>query len=125
MTPTRTPVTASARGVEVSDVLVTDTIDAQTGEPGAARDVFTAGTAVHVWIEFTYDGGSDDGLIVSWFRGDERVSSSTFRLPQPTAHVVATLGAGETAAPGDYRVEVTVGLPADADELVTLPFEVN
>ena len=105
--------------------MLTDRIDAQTGEPGAASEVFDGGSAVHAWIEFIYEGDSDDVLIVSWLRGEELVASSSFRLPQPTLHVNATLAAAETAEPGDYRVEISVGLPTDADLVVTLPFAIR
>ena len=108
-------------GVQLTSV--EDGIDPTTGLPTTELERVTAGDGARLWVQFTYTGDQpgQDALVVRWYREDEEIFQSSWRLPQPVENHNVALGASYTEQPGSYRAEVLL----DEQVLHTTTFEVE
>ncbi|MDP9021443.1 MAG: hypothetical protein M3N57_01835 [Actinomycetota bacterium] len=102
---------ASADGIVLRDLVVTDALDPRTGQPAAPRDRFEVGERVVVWVDVAYDRSRPgrDVLRFVFTRTDADVSelfTSTVRMPQPLGVATAGLSSAYTQQPGRYQVTV-------------------
>ncbi len=115
------PATAPAIApVDITELRLTDTVDAVTGEPGSSTSVFTVGDPVQLWLSFEA-GDQAVPLTAAWFRGDNRVAKLTAPLPDSVSQMVFPLPQVAADRPGAYRVEVRSG----GDVLAAESFEVT
>ena len=105
---------------DITDVRLTSSIDAETGEPGSATSVFAIGEPVQLWLSFE---AADEAvpLTATWFRGDKKVGRLTAPLPETVSQMVFPLPQLAADRPGLYRVEVR----ARGDVLAAETFEVT
>ncbi|MBW3577527.1 MAG: hypothetical protein KY462_07280 [Actinobacteria bacterium] len=102
---------ASADGIVLRRLVVTDALDPRTGQPAAPRDRFEIGERVVVWVDVDYDRSRPgrDVLRFVFTRTDADVDelfTSTVRMPQPLGTAAAGLSAAYTQQPGRYQVTV-------------------
>jgi hypothetical protein len=109
-----------AQPLLITDVRLTDAVDAATGEPGLSTFTFGTGEPVHLWLSF--EAGDQTGpLTAVWFRGHNKVARLTAPLPGTASQMVFPLPEVAVDRPGAYRVEVR----SNGDVLAAESFEVT
>jgi hypothetical protein len=111
---------AAVTPLDITEVRLTDSVDAATGEPGSSTDSFTVGEAVQLWLSFEA-GDEAVPLTAVWFRGDQQVARLTAPLPEASSQMVFPLPQLAADRPGLYRVEVR----SRGDVLAAESFEVT
>jgi hypothetical protein len=114
------PALPAIEPLEITDVRLTDAVDAATGEPSNATHTFGIGEPVHLWLSFE-TGEATGSLTAVWFRGDKRVARLSAPLPGAASQMVFPLPEVAADQPGPYRVEVRSG----GDVLAAESFEVT
>ncbi|MFN2590238.1 MAG: hypothetical protein ABR518_05670, partial [Actinomycetota bacterium] len=104
----------------VTDVRLTDAVDAATGAPSAASKVFRIGEPVHLWLSFEA-GDATGSLTAVWFRDDRKIARLQAPLPDAASQMVFPLPEIAADQPGSYRVEVR----SSGDVVVAETFEVT
>ena len=106
--------------LHVTDLRLTDAVDAATGEPARQLTAFDIGEPVHLWLSF--DAGDHTGpLTAVWFRGHSKIARVQAPLPDAASQMVFPLPEVAVDRPGWYRVEVR----SDRDVLAAESFEVT
>jgi hypothetical protein len=91
--------------LQITDLRLTDAVDAATGEPASSTHTFGIDEPVHLWLSF--DAGDATGSLTAvWFRGSNRVARLKAPLPDVTSQMVFPLPEVAVDRPGSYRVEV-------------------
>lgn len=111
---------AFATPINITDLRLTGTVDAVTGEPGSTTNAFGIGEPVHLWLSFEA-GEQSAALTAVWFRDDSKVARMTAPLPEAASQMVFPLPQVAVDRPGFYRVEVR----SHGDVLVAESFEVT
>ena len=106
--------------LQITDLRLTDTVDAATGEPAGSTHAFGMGEPVHLWLSFEA-GDATGSLTAVWFRGDKRVARLKAPLPGAASQMVFPLPEVAVDQPGSYRVEVR----SSGDVLAAETFEVT
>jgi hypothetical protein len=106
--------------VRVTDIRLTDRVDAVTGDPGAALGAFAADDTVRLWFSFEAWDLSRP-LTVVWLRQEKSVARLTAPLPGAASQMVFPLPDLAAERAGLYRVEVR----SDGDVLAAETFEVT
>jgi hypothetical protein len=94
-----------AQPLVITDVQLTDAVDAVTGEPMNPTNTFGVGEPVHLWLSLEA-GDATGSLTAVWFRGDKKVARLTAPLPDAALQMVFPLPELSVDRPGSYRVEV-------------------
>jgi len=115
-----TPAPATLEPLQITDLRLTDSVDAATGDPANATHTFGMGEPVHLWLSFEA-GDATGSLTAIWFRGDKRVARLTAPLPGAASQMVFPLPEVAVDQPGSYRVEVR----SSSDVLAAESFEVT
>lgn len=106
--------------LDITEVRLTDTVDAVTGEPGSSTDLFSVGEPVQLW--FSFEAGDEAVPVTAvWFRDDQQVARLTAPLPDASSQMVFPLPQLAADRPGLYRVEVR----SRGDVLAAESFEVT
>ncbi|MGH2711096.1 MAG: hypothetical protein ACRDH9_07835 [Actinomycetota bacterium] len=104
----------------ITDLRLTDSVDAATGEPGSSLSTFGVAEPVHLWLSF--DAGDAAGSLTAvWFRGDQRIARLKAPLPDVASQMVFPLPQVAVDQPGSYRVEVR----SNRDVVAAETFEVT
>jgi len=114
------PALAASEPLEITDVRLTDSVDAATGQPGGSAHTFAMGEPVHLWLSFEA-GDATGSLTAVWFRDDKKVARLTAPLPGAASQMVFPLPEVAVDQPGSYRVE----LRSSSDVLAAESFEVT
>jgi hypothetical protein len=89
----------------ITDLRLTSSVDATTGEPGSTTHTFGVSEPVHLWLSF--EAGDVTGALTAvWFRGDHRIARLKAPLPDVASQMVFPLPEVAVDQPGSYRVEV-------------------
>ena len=105
---------------EITDLRLTDAVDAATGEPAGSTHTFGMGEPVHLWLSFEV-GDASGPLTAVWFRGDRKVARLEAPLPGAASQMVFPLPEVAADQPGSYRVEVR----SSGDVVAAESFEVT
>jgi hypothetical protein len=106
--------------LQITELRLTDAVDAATGEPGRSSRTFSIGDPVRLWLSFEAADGSES-LTAVWFRGERKVAKLEAPLPGAASQMVFPLPEVAADQAGFYRVEVR----SHGDVLVSEPFEVT
>ena len=106
--------------LQITDVRLTDAVDAATGEPAGSTHTFGMGEPVNLWLSFEA-GDATGSLTAVWFRGDRKVARLQAPLPGAASQMVFPLPEVAMDQPGSYRVEVR----SSSDVLAAESFEVT
>jgi hypothetical protein len=115
-----TPALAAPEPLEITDIRLTDAVDAATGQPAGSTHTFGMGEPVHLWLSFEA-GDATGSLTAVWFRDEKRVARLTAPLPGAASQMVFPLPEVAVDQPGSYRVEVR----SSSDVLAAESFEVT
>lgn len=115
-----TPALAAPEPLEITELRLTDAVNAATGEPSNPAHTFGMGEPVNLWLQFEA-GDATGSLTAVWFRGDKRVARLTAPLPDAASQMVFPLPEVAVDQPGSYRVEVR----SSSDVLAAESFEVT
>lgn len=110
----------AARPLLITDLRLTDAVDAATGEPASSIHTFGIGEPVHLWLSFEA-GDATAPLTAVWFRGESRIARLKAPLPDAASQMVFPLPQVAVDRPGSYRVEVR----SHRDVLAAESFEVT
>lgn len=110
----------AAQPLLITDLRLTDAVDAATGEPASSIHTFGIGEPVHLWLSFEA-GDANESLTAVWFRGESRIARLKAPLPDAASQMVFPLPQVAVDRPGSYRVEVR----SHRDVLVAESFEVT
>ena len=106
--------------LEITDIQLTDAVDAATGEPAGSTRNFEMGEQVQLWLSFEAGDDTSD-LTAVWFRGDRKVAKLQAPLPGAASQMVFPLPQVAVDQPGSYRVEVR----SAGDVIASQSFEVT
>jgi hypothetical protein len=115
-----TPAQAVPAPLQITELRLTDAVDAVTGEPAGSTHTFGMGEPVQLWLSFEA-GDATGSLTAVWFRGDKRVARLTAPLPGAASQMVFPLPEVAVDQPGSYRVEVR----SSSDVVAAETFEVT
>ena len=114
------PALPAPQPLEITDLRLTDAVDAATGEPAGSTHTFGMGDPVQLWLSFEV-GDATGSLTAVWFRGDKKVARLNAPLPGAASQMVFPLPEVAVDQPGPYRVEVR----SNGDVLAAESFEVT
>jgi hypothetical protein len=91
--------------LQITDLRLTDAVDAATGEPGSSMHAFGISEPVHLWLSFEA-GDAAGALTAVWFQGDHRIARLKAPIPDVASQMVFPLPEVAVDQTGSYRVEV-------------------
>jgi hypothetical protein len=106
--------------LHITELRLTDAVDAATGEPAGSTRTFAIGDPVRLWLSFESADGTGS-LTAVWFRGERKIAKLEAALPGAASQMVFPLPEVAADQPGFYRVEVR----SHGDVLASEPFEVT